>query len=159
VSQRRFVPSFVWILGVAFSASCVTVSCGGGNSATPPVPVTLQSITVSPQAATVAAGLTQQYSATGNYSDGTMKVLSAVTWLTSNSAMATVSSTGLVTAVKQGAVTLSAMSGTTTGSTPLTVAHPTCYRLACLLRTRQSRPENRSSLWRQAPTPMEALKI
>jgi hypothetical protein len=87
-------------------------------------PLTLGSISVSPQTKTVAAGLTQQYEATGNYSDGTSDPLSSVTWATSDAAIATVNSSGLVTAVKQGTVKVSATSGTISGAASLTVGPP-----------------------------------
>jgi hypothetical protein len=99
------------------------VSCGGGS--TPPTTPTLQSISVSPQSGTVAAGLKQQYKATGNYSNASTQDLSTgVTWATSNTALATVSSSGLVTTLKQGSVTNSATSGTITGDTSLAVGPP-----------------------------------
>ena len=122
--QRYFMRSSQWIVMV-LCGSCLLVSCGGaGSSATPAPPVTLQSISVSPQSATLAAGLTQQYGATGKYSDGTSQAMSGVTWSTSDATLATISSSGMLTALKQGAVTVSATSGTTTGSTPLTVGPP-----------------------------------
>jgi hypothetical protein len=97
-------------------------SCGGGGNTppTPPTP-TLQSVSVSPSGASVVAGKTQQYSATGGYSDGTTKALSTVNWTTSDSTVATINSTGLLTAVKQGSVTVSAKSGTISGSTSATI--------------------------------------
>jgi hypothetical protein len=99
--------------------------CGGGSSnPKPPMNPVLRSIAVSPQTTTVAAGLTEQFTASGNYSDGTSKPLSSVTWATSDTSLATVSTTGLVTAVKQGAVTVTATSAGISGSAPLTVGAP-----------------------------------
>jgi hypothetical protein len=95
-------------------------SCGGGGSSTPPPP-TLQSVSVSPSGASVVAGKTQQYTATGVYSDGSTKALSSVDWTTSDSSVATINSTGLLTGVKQGSVMVSAKSGTTSGSTSATI--------------------------------------
>jgi FG-GAP-like repeat/Bacterial Ig-like domain (group 2) len=97
-------------------------SCGGGSNTppTPPTP-TLQSVSVSPSGASVVAGKTQQYSATGTYSDGTMKALSTVDWTTSDTTIATINSTGLLTGVKQGSVMVSAKSGTISGSTSATI--------------------------------------
>lgn len=118
-----FEHSLPMLLGIALYGSLILVSCGGGSNSPAPLP-TLQSISVSPQSETLAAGLKQQYSATGNYSDGTSKAVSGVTWTTSDSTLATVNSTGLVTGVKQGAVTVSAASGTMTGSASLTVSPP-----------------------------------
>jgi len=94
---------------------------GGGKS---PTPVTLQSISVSAASAKIVAGLKQQLSATGNYSDGTSRAVTGAMWSTSDGTVATVDSTGLVTALKQGAVTISATSGTATGNALLTVDPP-----------------------------------
>jgi hypothetical protein len=94
-------------------------ACGGGGS-TPPTP-TLQSVSVSPSAASVVAGKTQQYSATGTYSDGSTKSLSTVDWTTSDSSIAMINSSGLLTGVKQGSVMVSAKSGTISGSTSATI--------------------------------------
>jgi hypothetical protein len=121
VSPRRLVNYRDAFLAAMLCGSWLLVSCGGGSK--PPAP-TLQSITISPTSKTVAAGLTQQYSATGQYSDGSSNTVSSVTWSTSNNALATVSTTGLVTTIKQGSVTLTAASGTITGDTSLTVGPP-----------------------------------
>jgi hypothetical protein len=95
-------------------------SCGGGGSSTPPAP-TLQSVSVSPSGASVVAGKTQQYSAAGAYSDGSNKPLSTVAWTTSDSSVATITSAGLLTGVKQGSVMVSAKSGSVSGSTSATI--------------------------------------
>ncbi len=118
----RFCVHFPVIL--AISALGFLASCGGGNSTTSPPNPTLQSITVSPQQATVAAGLTQQFSARGNYSDGTSQTLSSVTWSTSDKTVATVDGKGLVTTIRQSAVTISATSGAITNKAQLTVGPP-----------------------------------
>jgi hypothetical protein len=73
-------------LALLLSNLGLLAACGGGgnNTSSPPVP-TLQSITVSSGQATVAAGLTEQFSAKGNYSDATSTPLSNATWSTSDS--------------------------------------------------------------------------
>lgn len=96
------------------------VSCGGGSK-TPPAP-TLQSISVSPSGTSVVAGKTQQYSASGGYSDGSTKSLSNAEWTSSDPTIATINASGLLTAVKQGSITVSAKSGSVTGSTSATIA-------------------------------------
>jgi large repetitive protein len=60
-------------------------------------PPALESISVAPGAETLGPGMTQQYTATGHYSDGSTKDLtSAVTWSSSDPQVASVSPTGLV---------------------------------------------------------------
>ena len=112
--RSTFVFSICWLL-----TSC---SSGGGSNSTK---ATLQSIGISPQNATVAAGLTEQFSASENYSDGSSKPLSGATWTTSDATVATVNSTGLVTTIKQGAIMVTATFGAVTGTAPLTVGPPT----------------------------------
>ena len=94
---------------------------------------TLTSVTVasSPTAGvtTVHKGLTQQYAATANYSDGwTQDVSASSTWATGSSAVATISTSGLLKAVDLGTTSVSATftppvaAGTAkTGSTNVTV--------------------------------------
>src|ERR1700722_16196393 len=121
MSKRLCVLS---VNGLAFLVlSWLLASCGGGTGTTTPAKPTLQSIAVSPGNVTVAAGLTQQYTATANYSDGSSGPLS-VTWTTSDTTLAAVNSTGLVTTRAPGALTVSAASGTTTGTATLTVGPP-----------------------------------
>ncbi|MGA7158406.1 MAG: Ig-like domain-containing protein [Acidobacteriaceae bacterium] len=84
--------------------------------------MTLQSIAVSPASASVAAGLTQQYAATGTYSDGsTQSLTSSVTWTSGTGSVATIAATGLATSKTQGTTTITASSGTVSGSQTLTV--------------------------------------
>jgi hypothetical protein len=66
----------------------------------------------------------------GSYSDGSTKALTSVAWTTSDSTVATITSSGLLTAIKQGSVTVSATSGTTTGSTSATIAAPDLVSIA-----------------------------
>src|SRR5262249_23018155 len=90
---------------------------------TPTSGATLTSIGVTPANPTVPVGGTQQFTATGTYSDSsTQNLTSQVTWASSNTAAATISSTGLATAVAAGTTTISATLGAVSGSTGLTVA-------------------------------------
>lgn len=100
--------------GVSASAS-VTVTAA-----------TLVSIQVTPVNPSVANGLTQQMIATGIYSDNSTQVITTqVVWSSSNASAATVSnaagSQGLVSSAAPGNTTLTATSGSFSGSTALTV--------------------------------------
>ena len=86
----------------------------------------LQSIAVTPSNPTVSAGATQQFIATGTYSDSSTKILtSQVTWASATTSVATISnasgSQGLATGVATGSSTISATLGSVVGSTLLTV--------------------------------------
>jgi len=123
--NTNFVPSII-----ALTALALFVSCGGGSS-TNQVPSTeLQSISVSPQNASVAAGLNQQFTANGNYGDGSSHALGAVIWSISDTTVATINSAGLVTTLKQGAANVSAASGTVVGTAPLAVGPPIATSLS-----------------------------
>ena len=85
-------------------------------------PATLQSISVTPASSTVIVGATQQYTATGSYSDNsTQNLTSTVTWSASD-ANATINASGLATGVTAGAASITAASsGVTSNAATLTV--------------------------------------
>lgn len=137
---------------IIFSLSILLISCGGsggGSNSTPPPP-TLASITVSPQQATVAAGLSQKFSAVGIYSDGSSHSVSDLSWSTSSPTIATVDATGEVTTHAQGTVTIIASSVAISGSAPLSVGPPNPVALSIS-------PANPTTLIGSAPTKLSAL--
>jgi uncharacterized protein YjdB len=82
----------------------------------------LTSIAVTPANPTVNVGNTQQFTATGTYSNGTSSVItSSATWTSSSSTIATVNSSGLATGLSTGNVTITATSNGVSGNTTLTV--------------------------------------
>jgi hypothetical protein len=101
-------------------------------AATVAVPApTLLSITVGPPTISLAAGYTQQYTATGNYSDGsTQNLTAAVTWASTTPAFASITTGGLASTLTIGTTTISATSGTVVGSTTLTVTAPILLSIA-----------------------------
>jgi len=97
--------------------SCVTKK-DGGCGATDPCPV--GSVQVSPGSATIIAGSTTSFSAVVKDTRGeTMS--GSVSWSTGSPAVATVSSSGVVTGVAVGTATISATSGGKSGSATVTV--------------------------------------
>ena len=111
--------------GVGTGTSTIQAASGSITGATTlnvTAAVMLSSITVTPANPSIRKGTTQQFTATGNYSDGSRRNLTnLVTWRSSNTSVATISSTGLATAVGVGTSIIQATSGTVTGSTALTV--------------------------------------
>jgi uncharacterized delta-60 repeat protein len=90
-------------------------------------PPEITSIAVTPDSASIAVGATKQFKATATMTDKTTQdVTSASNWSSSDTTIATISASGLVTAVKAGTTTISATDGKE-GSTVLTVtaASPT----------------------------------
>jgi trimeric autotransporter adhesin len=86
---------------------------------------TLKSIQITLAQASVAAGLGDQLTATGQYSDGTSKDLTAtVAWTSSNQTVATVSGAGVISTAAQGTATITGSLSGVTGSATLTVNAP-----------------------------------
>jgi uncharacterized protein YjdB len=106
-----------------------TVTSGiTGTSGAILVTAVLQTITVAPAATSVSAGLTQPFTATGHFSDGTTGAVS-VNWTSSDTTIATINAAGVATGVKPGGpVTITATSTTNaaiSGTAQLTVTAAT----------------------------------
>lgn len=97
--------------------------CGGGtNTDAGGSTADLVSISATPSGQTLAVGNTRQFRASGIYSDGTSRNLTTqVTWSSSDTSVATVSSSGLATALSTGTTTITTTSGGISGNTTLTV--------------------------------------
>ena len=109
-------------------SATITASSGSisGSTTLTVTAATLVSIEVTPAMSAVAKGSTQQFAATGIYSDSSKQDLtSSVTWSSSNTKVVTVSnasgSAGLATANSAGAVTVTGTLGSISGSTSLSV--------------------------------------
>jgi uncharacterized protein YjdB len=125
------------MLATALATLIAAFGCAGGGSgknSTPPPP-TLVSIAISPGSQTIAPSTEQQFIATGTYSDqSTQNVTGAVTWSSSNTAVASVGNSsptnGLATAVAKGSATITAASGTISATATLNVTSATATSLA-----------------------------
>lgn len=110
-------------LSVADNAGSQSTALGGSGSV-----VGLASIVVTPSNQSIPLGLTQQFTATGYFKNGTVSDLTtAVTWASSNPGVFKFSNagiSGLATSVGQGNGTVSASIGSIAGATALTVAPP-----------------------------------
>jgi hypothetical protein len=93
-------------------------------------PPALLSITVSPNQSSLPVGESEQLTATGNFSDGSVQDLTqSATWSSSGSAIASVSPAGEAVANAVGTTTISATSGSLTGSASLAVTPPAVIAL------------------------------
>ncbi|MGH7733088.1 MAG: Ig-like domain-containing protein, partial [Gemmatimonadales bacterium] len=97
----------------------VTLATARVGSAPPPP--TVATVTVTPTSATAVAGTTYQFGATPADASGNPLTGEAVTWSSSNTAVATVSTSGQATAVAAGSATIRATSNGVTGTAALTV--------------------------------------
>ena len=114
------------LTAVAGGSTSVTASLSGvrGTASldveTVTVTKTLQSIAVTPQTASVNIGATQQFIATGTYSDGSTATITP-SWSTSSALVSTISSAGLATGVAAGSTTVTASSDGISGTASMTV--------------------------------------
>ena len=120
--------------GLVPGTSTITATDGSisGNTLLTVTPATLQSIAVTPANPSIAAGDTQQFTATGTYSDGTTEDLtSQVVWGSATTATATITSPGgLATGLVPGTSTITATDGSISGNTLLTVTPATLQSIA-----------------------------
>jgi hypothetical protein len=88
-------------------------------------PTGLVSIIVTPAVPTLSVGSTQQFIATGTFSDSSTQILQSVTWSSSNQAAGTITNDagdhGVALALAAGKSTITASAGSISGSTVLTV--------------------------------------
>jgi 6-phosphogluconolactonase len=101
--------------------------CSGSQS--PPPPVTLTSIAVTPANATLTLGTNQAFTATGMYSDGSMKDLTAtVTWSSSATNVVAINNSpgrlGVANPRSVGPATITATFGSVHGPTGVTIVAP-----------------------------------
>ena len=118
-------PGGTVISNTASESSTTTDPSASNNAATANTTAVaaLQSIAVSPANKTLAPGMTQQYTATGTYSDNSTQDLTASSaWTSSSAGVASVSPSGLVTATAPGTMNVSASVGGKTGSAGLHVS-------------------------------------
>src|SRR6266550_2722219 len=108
-------------LGVYAAAGSATVCNVTLGAWTPPPPAPVAAVTVSPAAPSVSVGATVQLTATLKDASGNVLTGRSVTWVSSTSGMATVSTGGFVTGVAVGPVTITATSEGQSGRATVTV--------------------------------------
>lgn len=112
--MRRFLAAAIALLGLtACSSSPGTTTPGGGSVAT---------VVVTPGTASLAAAQTVQLTATAKDSAGNTLSDQTVTWSSTPTTVATVSSSGLVTGVSAGTATITATTGGKSGTAIITAS-------------------------------------
>ncbi|MFL5606534.1 MAG: beta strand repeat-containing protein, partial [Gemmatimonadaceae bacterium] len=111
------------LTAVAPGSATITASAGGKSGAASVVVtlVPVVSVAVEPPSASVIAGQTTTLVATVRDANGAVVTDRPVTWTSSNTTVATVSATGVVTAVTPGGATITATSESKSGSATVTV--------------------------------------
>jgi len=119
----KFFVSLLAVICIAFLVSCSgpKTSQTAQNS---PQNASLTSVIVNPSSTSVNAGAKQSFSATGHYSDGTMKDLTAsAQWKSSNAAVASIDATGVAKGIAAGVATITATASSMQGIANLTVSN------------------------------------
>ena len=142
LTRRRRYQSWLALRGPVFVLVAIlagaAAGCGSGiesqgdiTAVRSAVKATLKSIAVTPPATSLPPNTTQALAATGMYSNGTKKNLTATTaWSSSNPAVATVTSAGLVAAIAPGAATITATTAGVTGTAAITVTSASLISIA-----------------------------
>jgi hypothetical protein len=106
----------VSVLAIVCGMALFAIACGDSTTAA----TSASALSISGTAP--AVGATSQFKATATMADGsTQDVTSQASWSSSNATVATVSSTGLVTGVASGSVTVAASYLTVSASDPIAV--------------------------------------
>ena len=125
------VGGLVTAAGVGTSSIKAVSGTISGSTTLTVTPATLVSIAVTATSLSIAKGTSEQFTATGTYSDGsTQNITGSVTWSSLTTSVATITAGGMVTAVGTGTSNIQAVSGAISGSTTLTVTAPTLVSIA-----------------------------
>jgi trimeric autotransporter adhesin len=112
-------------VATAVAPGTTTITAAFPGIASASAAITVQgptSITVTPPNPSAIAGATQQFNAMGTFPDGSNRdVTRAASWSSSSTAVASISSSGLASAVGTGTTLITASVGGISGSTALTV--------------------------------------
>ncbi len=118
-------------LGTGSTTIAIALGSVNGTATLTVNPAALVTITLSPQTPTIPLGTTQQFTASGTYTDGSIQDLTAtVQWTSSSAMVAVMNATGLATSAGTGTATITATLGTATTATTLTVGPAAIVSLA-----------------------------
>jgi uncharacterized protein YjdB len=108
----------------AISAASEGKTASAPLTVTAPPPVAVASVSVSPPTSTLQVGATLQLSAVTRDANNNVLTGRAISWISNNAAVASVSASGFVTAVGAGNAQINATSETQIGTATLTVTSP-----------------------------------
>jgi hypothetical protein len=123
-------------MGLDIGSTDISATFGGkmGSTTLTVTAATLASIAVTPATPSLPRGLTQQFVATGTFTDGSTQILtSTVSWSSTVPTVASIANTGspgLATALSIGTTTIKAVQGNVTGSTTLKVTDAVLVSIA-----------------------------
>ena len=115
-------PGFATSRATGSATISATLSGVAGSGTLTVTPAVLVSITITPASPVLLPGTLQQFTATGTFSDQSVKdITGSVTWASSDNNVASISGGGLATALALGSLTISATSGSVTASTTVNI--------------------------------------
>jgi len=121
-------PSFATINSTGFlqtisnGTTTISAELNSVTGTTSAVVISLSSIAITPIAPTINVGSTQQFTATGTYTDSsTIDLTTSVSWLSSITNNATITSGGLLSGIHSGSTNVSATYNTFSDSTLVTI--------------------------------------
>jgi uncharacterized protein YjdB len=117
-------------VGAGSTTITATVGSFSDTSVLTVVPAHLVSISVGPSNPSIAVGTTEQFSAVGNFDDGSTQLLTSLAWSSTSGSVARVDANGLATGAATGSTTITATSGSVTGSTSLSVTGASLVSIA-----------------------------
>jgi hypothetical protein len=131
VMQVSAVAALTALTALSIDAQSLTRGRGAGREASGAsvTQVPLDHIVISAPSGALYSGATRPHIAKGVWRDGTERRLTGATWRSSDPAIATVDSTGIVTARKAGIVTISAEAGGVRGTKTYAVTPKPAERL------------------------------
>jgi uncharacterized protein YjdB len=134
-SNRRKCSIKVHAACAALLCLSLLSGCGAGGFA-PGIArnqVVLVSIAITPANPSLILGTLNQFTAIGTFSDQSTKDITAsVAWSSSNQNIASINSSGMTAALALGSLSISATSGSITGSTSVSVQAPTLISISIL---------------------------
>jgi uncharacterized protein YjdB len=114
------------VTGVTAGSTTITATLGSISQSTSVTvtAATITAISVSPDGPTLPIGITEQFTATAIYSDGsTADLVTGVTWNSSSTGVASIGNTGLASLLGAGTTTIAATVGSLSDSTTVTVVN------------------------------------
>jgi uncharacterized protein YjdB len=125
------------VTGVAVGSATITATVAGISAnvtitVNAPAPVPVTTISLSPTSVSVVAGSTAQIAATPRDAQGNALVGRTITWASNNTAVASVSATGLITGVAAGSATITVTSGSINANIFVTVTTPAPAAIATI---------------------------
>ncbi len=135
----------------AFSAGNATITATfdsvSGSTSVTVTNATISSLTISPLNGSASVDTSTQFTATGQFSDGSTQDLTAyVIWTSSVGSVATISNSGVASALSNGVTTITASYGSATASTQLTVSPAKLVSLAIVPANPVMAPHTRMQL-------------